>query len=421
MTGILATQSSGFIIGPIAWVLGKLMNGIFMVLDTIGIQNIGLCIILFTIVIYTLMIPLTIKQQKFSKMSAVMNPEIQKVSKKYKGKKDQESMMKQQEELQAVYDKYGSSPTSGCSSMFIQFPIIFGLFAVIRNIPAYVDGIKAAYMPLVDKLITNDAAIGILEKLGKDSPILMDPKKFDYSQANIVVDALNKFQTGTWDKLADKLPDLSDLITSTQHNVAHLNSFLGINIGETPMNLFTDALKTGAVISILLAVAIPVISALTQWLNMKLMPQPQTDPDNPMSSSMKMMNMTMPIFSMVMCFTMPSGIGLYWIASSVVRSVQQVIINRHLDHKSLEDMIEENQKKAAKKRQKKGVAAKSLNEMAQKNVRNIQEPKKASMSSAEKEKKIQQAAQKSRNAKAGSLASKANLVRDFNENKKSVD
>ena len=113
MSGVLLTQSNSFIIGPIAWLLGKLMNGIFVVLDTIGIQNIGLCIILFTIVIYTLMLPLTIKQQKFSKMSAVMNPELQKISKKYKGKKDQESMLKQQEEMQALYMKYGVSPTSG--------------------------------------------------------------------------------------------------------------------------------------------------------------------------------------------------------------------------------------------------------------------------------------------------------------------
>ncbi|HBA62452.1 MAG TPA: stage III sporulation protein J [Lachnospiraceae bacterium] len=421
MTGILATQSNTFIIGPIAWLFGKLMNGIFIVLDSIGIQNIGLCIILFTIVMYTLMLPLTIKQQKFSKKSAIMNPELQKIQKKYKNKKDQASMLKQQEEMQAVYDKYGTSPTGGCGTMFLQFPIILGLFAVIQKVPAYVTGIKNAYMPLVNKLLESDAAIKVMETLGKESPILIDPKKFDYTQANTMVDALYKFQTGTWDQLAEKLPDLSDLIISTERGLSHLNSFLGINIAETPMNLFMNAIKTGAVVSIILAVAIPVISALTQWLNMKLMPQQDTDPDNPMASSMKMMNLTMPIFSMVMCFTLPSGIGLYWIASAVVRSIQQLVINRYFDKKSLDEMIEENQKKAAMKREKKGVAAKTLNEMAQKNVRNIEEPKKPnkpSMSSAEKEKKIQQASEKGKNAKAGSLTARANMVRDFNDNKK---
>jgi len=104
--GLLASGYGDWpIIKQIAWLLGKLMDGIYNVMDAIGIQNIGICIIIFTIIIYTLMIPLTIKQQKFSKMSAVMQPEIKKIQKKYEGKKDQASMMKQQEEIQQVYDK----------------------------------------------------------------------------------------------------------------------------------------------------------------------------------------------------------------------------------------------------------------------------------------------------------------------------
>ena len=94
MTGILMTQVSTPIIGQAAWLLGKIMDGIYRVMDLIGIHNLGVCIILLTIVIYTLLMPLTIKQQKFSKMSAAMNPELQKVQQKYKGKNDQASMQK---------------------------------------------------------------------------------------------------------------------------------------------------------------------------------------------------------------------------------------------------------------------------------------------------------------------------------------
>ena len=111
MTGILMTQVSTPIIGQAAWLLGKIMDGIYRVMDLIGIHNLGVCIILLTIVIYTLLMPLTIKQQKFSKMSAAMNPELQKVQQKYKGKNDQASMQKMQEETQLVYEKYGVSPT----------------------------------------------------------------------------------------------------------------------------------------------------------------------------------------------------------------------------------------------------------------------------------------------------------------------
>ena len=109
MTGILMTQVSTPIIGQAAWLLGKIMDGIYRVMDLIGIHNLGVCIILLTIVIYTLLMPLTIKQQKFSKMSAAMNPELQKVQQKYKGKNDQASMQKMQEETQLVYEKYGVS------------------------------------------------------------------------------------------------------------------------------------------------------------------------------------------------------------------------------------------------------------------------------------------------------------------------
>ena len=90
---ILATKNSTPIIGQISVVMGWIMNGIYKFLDGLfGIQNLGLCIIIFSILIYLFMTPLQIKQQKFSKLSAIMQPEIQKIQKKYQGKKDQDSM-----------------------------------------------------------------------------------------------------------------------------------------------------------------------------------------------------------------------------------------------------------------------------------------------------------------------------------------
>ena len=110
MNAILLTQYGGSILGPIAKVLGWIMNGIFWVLDKIGIPNIGLAIIIFTIVIYLLLMPFTIKQQKFSKLSAKMNPELQAIQKRYEGKKDNDSMMAMQQETKAVYAKSFSDP-----------------------------------------------------------------------------------------------------------------------------------------------------------------------------------------------------------------------------------------------------------------------------------------------------------------------
>ena len=127
-----------FIIDPIAKLMGIILNLIFEGLSAIGIVNMGLCIIIFTIVIKLLMLPMTIKQTKFSKMSQLVQPEITKIQKKYQGKADNASMMKQQEEIQAVYDKYGISMSGGCLQMFIQLPILMALFQVIRNLPFYI-------------------------------------------------------------------------------------------------------------------------------------------------------------------------------------------------------------------------------------------------------------------------------------------
>ena len=99
MSDMLLTAYNGAILGPIAKVLGWVMNGIYALMSMIGIENVGLSIIIFTIVIYAILFPLTYKQQKFSKMQSVMMPEIQKLQKKYAGKRDQASMLKMQEEL----------------------------------------------------------------------------------------------------------------------------------------------------------------------------------------------------------------------------------------------------------------------------------------------------------------------------------
>ena len=413
--GIVLTQSNTFIIGSIAKLLGFIMNGIFNALSYIGIENIGLSIIIFTVIVYTLMIPMTIKQQKFSRMSAVMNPEIQKIQKKYKNKKDQASMMKMQEETKLVYEKYGTSPTGGCLGSLIQFPILFALWSVIQNIPAYVTSIKDAYMPLVNQIMATDGYQKIMEGIGKASPIMINPETYDYSKANTLVDVLYKFRPGTWDTLADKFPDLTNLIDSTKNSLTHLNTFLGINIAETPGSMFMTATKNFSIGLIIVALAIPVLSGLSQWISAKLMQQATStgnDDDNPMAAQMKTMMNVMPLISVFMCFSMPAGLGIYWIASAVVRTIQQLVINKFLSKKSMDELIEENVKKAAKKREKKdAVSGKEINAMAHKNVKNIDEPKRKTTISNNIDSYKQ-------NAKPGSLASKANMVSDFNKNKK---
>ncbi|MGE9965098.1 membrane protein insertase YidC [Fusicatenibacter saccharivorans] len=421
MTGFVMTQVSTPIIGQAAWLLGKVMDGIYRVMNGVfGIQNIGICIILLTVVIYTLMIPLTIKQQKFSKMSAAMNPEIQKIQKKYQGKKDQASMEKMQEETQLVYEKYGVSPTSGCLPMFIQFPFLWAMWYVIRGIPAYVSQVKDVYTPLIEGITSTNGWQKIMESIGEAKPILMDPSKYDYSNTNILIDVLYKFQSSTWETLKEGFPALQSTIESTMAQLEKMNNFLGLNIAEAPLNLIKDGFSAGAFGIVIAALMIPILAGLTQYLSVKMVSQNNgnTDQENQVAATMKTMNITMPLLSVFMCFTMPTGLGLYWITSAVVRMVQQFFINKHLSKMPMDELIEQNMEKAAKKREnKKKVESQYVNEMAQKKGRKIEKSR-----SAEEEKaleaKLENARKLNENAKEGSLASKANMVKKFNESNK---
>ena len=414
MLSLVATQHTGFILGPIAKLLGWIMNAIFNLMDSVfGIQNVGLSIILFTIVVYMCMLPLTYKQQKFSKMNAKMNPEIQAIRKKYAGKQDQASMMAMQDETKAVYAKYGVSPSGSCVQLLIQMPILFALYRVIYNVPAYIAGVKEVFMPLVSKLITMDGAVAYMTEVGTGLGV---SKKLDFATANTFVDVLNKFQSADWANLSAKYPELTDMIVNTQAEIDHMNTFLGINIAYSPSNL----LKSGSIALMIGAIAIPALAALTQWLNTKLMPQVASgDSEDQMAQSMKQMNLMMPLMSAVFCFTLPSGMGLYWIASALVRSVQQFILNKHFDKVDLDILIEKNLEKLNEKRAKKGLPPQKLNEKAiraaQMQEKPVDEEKLAAKKALNQENIKKATAFYNENAKPGSLASKANMVKKFEE------
>ena len=413
MLNLLATQHSGTILGPIAKVMGLIINAIFNLMDNVfGIQNVGLSIILFTVVVYTCMLPLTYKQQKFSKMSAKMNPEIKAIQKKYDGKKDQASMMAMQDETKEVYAKYGVSPSGSCVQLIIQMPILFALYRVIANVPAYITSVKNTFMPLVDKLLTMDGAVEYMTEIGTGLGV---SKKLDFTAANTFVDVLNKFQSNNWTELAAKYPELSELVLSTQAEVEHMNSFLGINIANSPSTL----IKSGSIALVIGAIAIPVLAAATQFLNTKLMPQAAANDDgnDAMAQSMKSMNTMMPLMSAFFCFTLPAGMGIYWIVSAVVRSVQQFVLNKHFDKMDLDELIKKNLEKLNEKRAKQGLPPQKLNEKAIRaaQVKPVDEEKLAAKKAATAESIKKATAYYNENAKPGSLAAKANMVKKFEE------
>ncbi|MCI8996673.1 MAG: YidC/Oxa1 family membrane protein insertase [Lachnospiraceae bacterium] len=419
MSAIFLTQNTTFIIGPVAKLLGLLMNIIFEFLNALGIPSIGLSIILFTIVIYMIMLPLTIKQQKFSKMSAKMNPEIQAIQKKYKGKQDQVSMMKMNDETNAVYAKYGTSPTGTCLPMLIQLPILFALYRVIYAIPAYIDKVKAAFYPLVTNIMSTAGAQEFL--MGTDSAKQFVRQEFT---ENTVIDILNKFSVAEWASFSEQFPSLSGAIDTTHTTLNHFNYFLGLNISETPWHMLTSGIQAGAVLIIVGALIIPVLSGLTQWISVKLMAQPEmqtstngNDMASSMASSMKMMNTMMPLMSIYFCFILPAGMGIYWVISALVRTGQQLVINKKLSSMDIEEEIKKNIEKYNRKREKKGLPPQKISNVARMNTKNVQKEETSETDRQEQIKKSTEYYNRGA-AKPGSLAAKARMVEQFNERNK---
>ena len=432
MTGVLLTQYGGKIVGPVAWLLGHLMNGIFNILNSIGIPNIGLAIIIFTIVIYLCLLPLTYKQQKFSKLQSKMSPELKAIQDKYKGKKDNDSMLAMQAETKELYAKYGVSQTGSCLQLIIQMPILFALYRVIYSIPAYVTIVRNAFYPLVEELRNTEGAAEFISTLksasayaGQFSNEAFTSGNSSYIE-NTYIDVLNKASTADWASLSEKFTNLSSSIDQTHTALNQFNSFLGLNIGDSPMYMIQTAFADKNFLLLIGGVMVPFLAAFTQWINTKLMPQQTTnngkiDPDDPaaqMQQSMKTMNIMMPIMSAFFCLSLPAGMGCYWIAGAVIRSIQQIAINKHIDNSDIDAEIAKNTEKY-KKKMEKMKSSPNMNMYANMSTRNISSVSKSSpVISNDVDEKIakSRAVYEKNNIRKDSLLAKANMVKDFNEN-----
>lgn len=415
---ILLTKSTMPIIKYVALILGYLMDGIYKVLDVLHIPNIGLAIILFTLIIYILMLPLQIKQQKFSKMNSVMTPELNKIRDKYKGKNDQASMEKMNAETQAIYAKYGVSPTGSCAQLLVQMPILFALYQVIYKIPGYIGSIKEIFEGLTTQITSISGYTDIIKEFVSANKISTLQMTYDQAGAmtnDSVVDFLYKLSPSQWESLknVDAFKGMDSVIQSTSDAIAHVNTFLGMNISDTPMSLITSSFKSGSWLLLIAAILIPVLAYATQLFNYKLMPQPDMGNDST-AATMKSMNLMMPLMSAFFCLTLPVGIGIYWIAGAVIRTLEQIFINRHLANMDMDEMIRKNKEAAEKKlEKKKETSANQVSANVHRNTKSISSVAKNVKSSDEDA--VERA---SKNYKEGSIAAKANMVSQLNEKKK---
>lgn len=412
MMDVILTTYQGAILGPIARVLGLILEAIFQVLELVGIQNIGVSIILFTFLVNALMLPLQIKQQKFSKMSSIMNPELMAIQEKYKNKKDQASQQKMSMETQAVYQKYGVSPASGCLPLLITFPILFALYRVIYNVPAYVDQVYELYEDIAASVQNMGITVEQLSEYVKTQTYVItdavtaagEVKKVADVDLNYYVDVLGQFNTDAWKALEADYATLATEIKEVSAQVSNVNSFLTMNIADAP------SLKS-------ISILVPILSVITQILSTKLSMagvQRNNNSDNPTMQSMEMMNKIMPFVSGLMCFMFPIGVGIYWVAGSVFRILQTLGTNFYFSRLDMEGEIKKNVEKSKRRLEKMGIDP---------NLQELQNQKKSPMGNKKAEKPTVNASQVVKNVKKsdykrptntnykeGSIASYANML-----------
>ena len=417
---LLLSKSSMPILRYVAILLGWLMNGIYEALSKIGLPNVGLAIVFFTIIVYVILTPVQYKTQKSSKIMAALNPELQKIQKKYQGRRDQYSMQKMQEETQALYARYGVSMTGSCLPMLIQLPLLLSVYQVILYIPGYINRVRMMFEGLATKIMAIDGAQELISTFATDNKMRI--RLGDTITQEKVIDFLYALKPGQWSQIESmsQFASLKSDMASVAAQSQKVNFFLGINISESPW----DAIKNGftsitggnatalIVIAMIVGILIPVLAWFTQWLNYKLMPQQNpTGEGGNMANSMQTMNLVMPIFSAFICLTLSMGVGIYWIIGAVVRCIQQIVINRKIGKLDIGAIQAEAQEKVVEPKKRTRTAARpAQGEPSKRAERSYTD------SHGSRAKAIQNTEQyytESSDIPANSITAKANMVRSF--------
>ena len=299
------------------------------------VQNYGLTIILFTIIVKLILMPLQIKSQKAMKKQQKIQPIIAELQKKYAN--DQQKL---QAEMMKVYKENGVSMTGGCLPLLIQMPILYGLYRVIQRPITYIRGVNFADTAVVKNIenVMSEMTKKFPDIIGKLSTL--SPSQIEKSY---------QIQLSTW---ADKLDLAKNLGWDINFN------FLGIDLSGVPSKSL-NAIMAGnfSDMGTVLLILIPIAAVLSTWLSMRQSqkltqnPNVKQNDDDPSQSMSKSMNLMMPIMTGFFTFSLPSGIGIYWIISSIMQIVQQFALDKYFDKKE-DDFIVKVPDKNRKNRKK---------------------------------------------------------------------
>ena len=300
----------------------------------------ALALLLYALVFKILFLFFSIKQQKNQIKMAELTPKIQLIKAKYRGRTDQASMQRQQEEIMDLQQKEGASPFSGCLPLLIQLPIIMLLYSVIQNPISYIAKETVAIQDYNKNLGDSEyvaeieAAYGdeifkYDEKTGEKVYVKVDPvaklyevyglNKAETKNEIVLINAIYKQAEESGEEAIRAEVEKYGIDYST---IPEFRLF-GVNLADTP-NFTTP--------SILLI--IPFLAAAASWFSMWMTRRINKTPgtvsaeDEQAQKSMKMMDLVMPVMTIFIAFNFSGMLGLYWVYQSLLGLLQSFILSK---------------------------------------------------------------------------------------------
>lgn len=330
--GLTSVREPGAIVGPISRLLGRCYNLLFDFLNNAtNAGALGLAIILFTLIVKIILFPLMVNQQKSSFKMQQLQPEMNRIRDKYKGKNDQISQQKMTIELQDFQKKNGINMMGGCLPLLLQLPILYALFYIFQNAYMYVDVIGQNYVDIANAIIAIPEAIR-MEVFAPYAQEFVDAyakletiktNGFDMARVNDVVMLINYLKFDDWQAIVAALGNNANGLLPLLEVKNGIETFLTIPLVSKPGISWPG-------------IIVPILAGLTTFLQSKIstaMTPQSDDPNNPAAAMTKSMLYVMPIMMGFFTISMPAGLGLYWTISNIFGVLQQVILQKYFRKK----------------------------------------------------------------------------------------
>jgi YidC/Oxa1 family membrane protein insertase len=290
------------------------------------VQNYGVAIILFTVVMKLLLLPLNIKSQKAMKKQQKIQPVLAELQKKYAN--DQQKL---QQETMKLYKENNVSMAGGCLPMLIQMPILVALYQAIQRPLTYMFNVPYKNVP-------DD----ILQKVTALKEAVIESGRNIGNLANLDAGQLlqsSQISISSWaGEVGEKVHEW------------YINfNFLGLDLSRSPQDALSHLGDIAGNLSVVLLLIIPVVAVISSVaqskISMKLSGQDKKSGNDQAQAMNGMMTWMMPIMTGFFTFTLPAGIGLYWIVSGFLQVLQQLALNYYFEKKGEDFVVKVPEKK----------------------------------------------------------------------------